>query len=187
MTFCNISSVVKDIWRTWTLGFLLRVKKTWIMNGNPNSLYVTLFSNTSMKVYPDNYIGAFTVQLAHMVDLGTDKWEVGLCEFLCPPLNVGTFKSIIIVGDRNGLFYGNFMSTDLFCLIKSDVYEHIFTQRFSVIMSLKMCITCSSKDKSSETFEYKFRTWQTNGSPSTLESHLRKSTSSARFSMVICM
>jgi len=57
------------------------------MNGNPNSLYVTLFSNTSIKAFPINSIAAFTVELAHEVVLGKGKWEVGLCEFSCvPPL-----------------------------------------------------------------------------------------------------
>ena len=37
-----------------------------------------------MNAYPNNTIAAFTVQLAHEIDLGTDRWEVGLCEFVFP-------------------------------------------------------------------------------------------------------
>ena len=43
------------------------------INGNPNSLYVTLFSNSSMKVYPK--IAAFTVQMVHEKNLGTVRWQ----------------------------------------------------------------------------------------------------------------
>jgi hypothetical protein len=43
--------------------------------------YITLFSNASQDVYPDNKIAAFTIQLAKPVTLDpSEKWEVGLCE-----------------------------------------------------------------------------------------------------------
>jgi len=32
---------------------------------NLNSFYVTLFSNSSMKAYPNNTIAAFAIQMAH--------------------------------------------------------------------------------------------------------------------------
>jgi len=54
------------------------------MVSNPNGFYVTLFRNFSIKAYP-NMIAAFMVQLAHEIDLGTEVWEVTLCELLCPP------------------------------------------------------------------------------------------------------
>jgi len=50
------------------------------------AFYVTLLSNSSTKAYPDNTISAFTVQVAYEIDLGTDTWEVALCEFLRPYL-----------------------------------------------------------------------------------------------------
>ena len=77
------------------------------MSENPNSFYVTLFSNSYMKVFP-NTIAAFTV--AYEIDLCTDRWEVGLCEFSCPLPNVGTLRTNVIVGERNAMIYCNFIS-----------------------------------------------------------------------------
>ena len=43
--------------------------------------YITLFSNASQQIYPDNKIGAFTIQLALPIRLDPSEiWEVGLCE-----------------------------------------------------------------------------------------------------------
>jgi hypothetical protein len=52
-----------------------------------SSFYVTLFSNASKKAYPDNTTSAFTVHLAHEIDLAGDSWEVTLCLFSCLRLN----------------------------------------------------------------------------------------------------
>ena len=47
-----------------------------------NHFYVTLFSNASIDLYPDNTRAVFPTNLAHPIDLGTSssEWEVGLCE-----------------------------------------------------------------------------------------------------------
>jgi len=51
-------------------------------NLDPKHFYVTLFSNTSKTLYPDNTIAAFTAELAQPIELGySDNWEVGICEF----------------------------------------------------------------------------------------------------------
>jgi len=43
--------------------------------------YVTLFSNASQDIYPDNKIAAFTTQLAQPIRLDpSELWEVALCE-----------------------------------------------------------------------------------------------------------
>ena len=44
--------------------------------------YVTLFSNASIDLYPNNTRAVFTTHLAHPIDPGTSssEWEVGLCE-----------------------------------------------------------------------------------------------------------
>jgi hypothetical protein len=39
---------------------------------------------TVCKLYPDNTVGAFTIQLAQPIELNS-KWEVRFCEFTCPP------------------------------------------------------------------------------------------------------
>ena len=57
--------------------------------------YVTLFSKGLQKLYIANTIAAFTTRLAQPIDLGsTDRWEVGVCEFTCQPINTGTFPSL---------------------------------------------------------------------------------------------
>jgi len=41
------------------------------------NFYITLFSNESQEVYPDNKIAAFTIQLAKPVKLDPSEiWEV---------------------------------------------------------------------------------------------------------------
>jgi hypothetical protein len=43
--------------------------------------FVTLFSNASQDIYPDNKIAAFTTQLAQPIRLDPSEiWEVGQCE-----------------------------------------------------------------------------------------------------------
>ena len=69
------------------------------------SFYVTLFSNSSIKAYPDYTISAFTVQLAHEIDLDTDSWKMVLCEYSCPPPKVGTQKPHVVFYDTNALIY----------------------------------------------------------------------------------
>jgi hypothetical protein len=76
-----------------------------------DSYYVTLFSNVSKDIYKSNMLSAFTNQLAQTIELHpSDKWEVGLCEFTCPPPNVGTFKTAVVVGESCGLIYCNLIS-----------------------------------------------------------------------------
>jgi hypothetical protein len=54
-----------------------------------NHFYITLFSNASPETYPGNTLAEFTVQLAQRIDLGSiGSWEMGLCEFNCPPSDV---------------------------------------------------------------------------------------------------
>ena len=61
-----------------------------------------------MPLRPDNSINAFTSELAQVTDLGPDdRWEVGLCEFTCPPEKVGTIKPIEVVGNTNVIIYCN--------------------------------------------------------------------------------
>ena len=52
------------------------------MDNGRNHFYVTLFSNASIDLYPDNTRAVFMTHLAHSNDLGTSssEWEVGLWE-----------------------------------------------------------------------------------------------------------
>ena len=75
---------------------------------SPDSLtdgFYVPFNNSPMNVYPKNMIAAFTVQLAQEIDLGINRWEVGLCELSCPTPEVGTFKPKVVVGDKHALIY----------------------------------------------------------------------------------
>ena len=48
--------------------------------------YVTLFSNASQKIYPNNTQATFTINLAQPIDLGSSSdLEVGLCEISYKP------------------------------------------------------------------------------------------------------
>jgi hypothetical protein len=57
-----------------------------------------------MKAYPDTF-SALTVQLPHEIHLGTDSWEMALCEFSCPTPKVGTQKPYAVFYDKNALIY----------------------------------------------------------------------------------
>ena len=75
------------------------------MTAVSNQFYVTLFSNSSRKIYGDNTLSAFTMKLAQPIDLNyAENWEVGICEVTCPPPLVGT------VGNTNVLIYCNVIS-----------------------------------------------------------------------------
>ena len=80
------------------------------MGSNPDSFYVTLISNSYTKAYPNSTIDAFTVQLAHEINLGTDRWEVAIYEFSCPPPSFGNIKPHVVVGDTNALIYCDLLS-----------------------------------------------------------------------------
>ena len=80
-------------------------------NLNPKQFYVTLLSNTSKSLFPDNTIAAFTAELARPVELGySDNWEVGICEFSYAPNSVGTLKHTTVVGETTGLIYCDLIS-----------------------------------------------------------------------------
>ena len=52
--------------------------KVWI---SKKKFYVTMYSNAPKEVFPDNSLTAFTIHLAHPINLGSaSDWEVGLAE-----------------------------------------------------------------------------------------------------------
>ena len=72
---------------------------------------MTLFSNGSQKLYPGNKLAAFTARLAEPIDLGwMDKWEVGVCEFKCYPINIGTFAGLAVVSAQIAFLYCDLIS-----------------------------------------------------------------------------
>jgi hypothetical protein len=86
-----------------------------------DSFYVTLFSNVTNDIYKSNTLAAFTNQLPQAIELHlSDKWDVGLCEFTCPPPHVGTLMNVLVVGETCGLIYCNLVSPNL-CAINLSV------------------------------------------------------------------
>ena len=72
----------------------------------PNHFYVILFRNAAQQLFPANTLSTFTIELSQTINLvPNDRWEVGLCEFTCPPKNVGTLKPVAVVGNTNALIY----------------------------------------------------------------------------------
>ena len=70
--------------------------------------YITLYSNASQELYPDNTQTAFTCHLAQPIDLGSSPdWEVGLSEITyLPPKRVVLGGALIdFIGSENSLIY----------------------------------------------------------------------------------
>ena len=71
--------------------------------------YITLYSNASQRLYPDNTQASFTCHLAQPIDLGsTSDWEVGLCEVsYFPPKRVVMKGGAVVeyISSLNGLIY----------------------------------------------------------------------------------
>jgi hypothetical protein len=76
----------------------------------PALIYVTLFSNASYAVYPDNTRGAFTMELTSFELYPNENWVVGLCEFSGSQPSTGTFKNFEVVGDKNAITYCELIS-----------------------------------------------------------------------------
>jgi len=105
--------------------------------------YITLLRNASQKVRSSNTLTEITIQLAQRIDLGsTDNWEVGLCEFNCPPPKSGTWKPVDIVGETNALINCDlitpqFVGSDyvrclLTCIHPSNYCDHTFQNVYYV-------------------------------------------------------
>jgi hypothetical protein len=85
------------------------VKKYKAMSAD--NFYITLFSNASVNCYPDNYLTAFTVDLARLDVLSaSEHWEVGLCEFSFLP--VPNFE---LVHNTYAFIYCNVIAPQLMC------------------------------------------------------------------------
>jgi hypothetical protein len=81
------------------------------MTAVSNQFYVTLFSNSSRKIYGDNTLSAFTMKLAQPIDLNyAENWEVGICEVTCPSPLVGTGGTMTTVRNTHVLIYCNVIS-----------------------------------------------------------------------------
>jgi hypothetical protein len=78
------------------------------MNHELHDFYVTLLSTASQSLFPTNTHSAFTVELAQTIHLGTkDSWEVGVCEYACPPRKVGVYKPVDVISSSRASIYCN--------------------------------------------------------------------------------
>ena len=72
---------------------------------------MTLFSTTSKHIYPDNTLYDFVVELAQKNELDNkDRWEIGLCEYACPPPKSGAHQAFVIAGQSSALIYCNLIT-----------------------------------------------------------------------------
>jgi hypothetical protein len=52
------------------------------------------------RKHPANTLAEFTIQYSQRIDLiSTDSWEVGLCEFSCPPVDVIVTTNALVYCD----------------------------------------------------------------------------------------
>ena len=89
-----------------------------IMEIDRKHFYVTLFSNASQKIFPDNTLVTFTIHLAQPIDLGTSSdWEVGLCEntYKPPRLELISGALIDIIRETNALIYCDLIVPQFVC------------------------------------------------------------------------
>jgi len=80
-----------------------------------NQFYVTLFSNASKEVFPDNTLTAFTIHLAQPIDLGQSDWEVGLTElsYEAPNRQLMRGKLVDVISSVNVLVYCDLITPQL--------------------------------------------------------------------------
>ena len=113
------------------------------MKNYDHDFYVTLFSNDSQDLYPDNTIAAFTTKLAHPIVLGSSGlWEVGLCELACPASDQRTFTKEtepVVVGASHAFVYCNIIAPQIIgdsfvrCLRTYSLSPKPFQQAFKAI------------------------------------------------------
>lgn len=53
---------------------------------NNSDFYVTLPSNSSLELYPDNTLAQYTTQLPEPIVLSNGEWETALAEIMYPPV-----------------------------------------------------------------------------------------------------
>ena len=80
-----------------------------------NHFYVTLFSNASKEVFPDNTLTAFTIHLAQPIDLGQSNWEVSPAElsYKAPKRQIMRGKVIDVISSVNMLVYCDLISPQM--------------------------------------------------------------------------
>jgi hypothetical protein len=110
--------------------------------------YITMFSTASQTLYPENTLGAFTVELEQSIEFDpNDKWEVGLCEISCPQNYTR--------GSENAIFYcelipAHLVGSSLARCLRTFIYRTTHGQ-----FAFKSFIICPYRRGQSRTLESK--------------------------------
>ena len=68
--------------------------------------YLTLLSDSSLHMYPDNKQNSFTVKLNHPIQIEKELWEVALVEMITP-------LQILNISEENNYFFLRFYNRNL--------------------------------------------------------------------------
>ena len=68
--------------------------------------YLTLLSDSSLHMYPDNKQNSFTVKLDHPIQIEKELWEVALVEMITP-------SQILNISEENNYFFLRFYDKNL--------------------------------------------------------------------------
>ena len=64
--------------------------------------YLTLLSDSSLNMFPDNKESEFTIRLDHIVHIEEERWEVALGEFATP-------SDVLNITEENNFFFLTFL------------------------------------------------------------------------------
>ncbi len=101
----------------------------------PTQFYVTLPSNSSMKVYPNNTLSRYTTRLINQINL-KGKWEVAITEIHYP------FSWYNITGKNNSFTYSEFGRTQTHARITPGYYKSIH----EIVDAIKQEMTDTGRD-----------------------------------------
>ena len=77
--------------------------------------YLTLLSDISLNMFPDNKQSEFTVRLDHTIHIEEEKWEVALVEIATP-------SEILNITEENNFFFLTFLDQ---CILNRIGMENI--------------------------------------------------------------
>ena len=68
--------------------------------------YLTILSDSSLHMYPDNKQNSFTVKLDHPIQIEKELWEVALLEMI-------THSQILNISEENNYFFLRFYNRNM--------------------------------------------------------------------------
>ena len=120
---------------------------------NRDHFYITLFSNASQHLYPDNKISTFTIQLAHPIILDLSEiWEVGSCELSFSERQLLEDNTDVLV--YCDLIAPQLIGTTMVRFLRT--FNIIVLEDYGVEYQFKKCITYPWKRECFETYVSKY-------------------------------